>query len=256
MRYAIVHAPPVMTAPPAPPKPVTIFRRRTAEVDPSGPSIVARSYFDVQWAAPQVSAADQTGDPVEDPASLPPPRGAVGYLAQRGDGDLAAAVSIPRIIAPTPQPTPSDSPLLPAATILRFADAGLPDPGTGYQHRTAGFGLFGQLGAYSDWGDPRGVERIAAAPALRLLAVGAAQTTFDNSPAGGGGPDDPANPTAWVGGTLSVIASWSANALLAYPDARTARLSVMTVDDPSTVLDRRPTSPFRPRASRRSRSSS
>ena len=203
---------------------------------PVRPSIVARSYFDVQWAAPLVDAADQTGDPVEDPVSLPLPLGTVGYLAQRGDGDLAAAVSIPRIIAAAPQPTPSDSPLLPAAAILRFADAGLPDPGTGYQHRTAGFGLFGQLGPYSDWGDPRGVERIAAAPALRLLTVGAAQTTFDNSPAGGGGPDDPANPTAWVGGTLKVIASWSANALLAYPSVRTARLSVTAVDDPSTVL--------------------
>ena len=165
-----------MTAPPAPAKPVTIFRRRDAEVDPSGPSIVARSYFDVQWASPLLTPLTSPATRSRTPWRCHRRLGTVGYLAQRGDGDLAAAESIPRIIAAAPQPTPSDSPLLPAAAILRFADAGLPDPGTGYQHRTAGFGLFGQLGPYSDWGDPRGVERIAAAPALRLLTVGAAQT--------------------------------------------------------------------------------
>jgi hypothetical protein len=234
VRYAIVHAPSTMAAPLAPAKPWTLFRRRTAEVDPAGPSIVARSYFDVQWVAPP--AVDQTGDPVQDPAALPPPLGTVGYLAQRGDGDLSAPTPLARVIAATPQPTPHDSPLWPAPAILRLVDARLPDPIAGYQHRTAGFGLFGQLGPYSDWSDARGVQRIAAAPALRLLTVGAAQTTFDNSPAGGGGPDDPANPTAWVGGTLSVVASWSGSAVLTYPDARTARLSIAAVGGPPAAL--------------------
>ena len=123
----------------------------------------------------------------------------------------------PRFIAATPQPTPADSPLQPALAILRSADADLPDPQAGDQHRTARFRLFGQRGPYSDWSDPRGVERIAAPPALRLLTVGATQTPFDNSPSGGGGPDDPANPTAWVGGTLSAVAAWSAAACSATP---------------------------------------
>jgi hypothetical protein len=228
VRYAIVHAPAAMTAPAAPSKPVTWFRRRSEQIDPSGPSMVARSYFDVQWASPPLDAAEQSGDPVEDPAALPPPLRTVGYLAQRADGDLSKPVSIARIIAATPQPTPLDSPLVPApAASLRFADTGLPDPSSGYQHRTAGFGLFGQLGSHSPWSDARGVEQIAAAPTLQLLTVGAAQTTFDNSPAGGGAPENPANPTAWVGGTLSVVASWPASALLSYPDALTARLSVL-----------------------------
>ena len=135
-----------------------------------------------------------------------------------------------------PQPTPADSPLQPAPAILRFVEAGLPDPASGYQHRTAGFGLFGQLGAWSDWSDARGVERIAAAPSLRLLVGGATQSTFDNSPAGGGGPDNAASPTAWVGGTLSVVASWTGSSLLAYPDARTARLTVTALDGTGTVL--------------------
>jgi hypothetical protein len=237
VRYAIVHAPAAMTAPPAPAKPVTIFRRRTAEVDPSGPSIVTRSLFDVQWASPPAGPADQAGDPVSDPEGLPPPLRTVGYVAQRADGDLGAPVPIGRIIMATPQTAVTGSSLHGVgAAILHFTDAGLADPAVGYRHRTAGFRLFGQLGPYSDWSDPRGVERIAAAPALRLLTVGAAQTTFDNSPAGGGGPDDPADPTAWVGGTLRVVAAWSGSALLAYPDVRTARLSVTEPGGPAGVL--------------------
>ncbi len=235
VRYAIVHAPGAMVAPAAPSKPVTWFRRRTSQVSPSGPSILERSYFDVQWASPPLDAAEQSGDPVADPMALPRPLRTVGYLAQRTDGEESAPTSIPRMIAATPQPTPSDSPLVPTpATSLRFVDAGLPDPSTGYQHRTAGFGLFGQLGAYSAWSDARGVERIAAAPTLRLLTLGGAQSTFDNGLAGGGVAENPANPTAWVGGMLSVLVSWPASALLAYPDARSARLSVL--DASSAVL--------------------
>ena len=236
IRWAVVHAPGPMTAPPAPAKPVTLFRRREAEVDPSGPSIVTRSYFDVQWVSPPVTAADRSGDPVADPEALPPPDRTVGYVAQRADGDVSAPAQIPRFIAATPQPTPADSPLQPAAAIVRFVDAGLPDPQAGYRHRTAGFRLFGQRGPYSDWSDPRGVERIAAPPALRLLTVGATQTPFDNSPSGGGGPDNPASPTAWVGGTLSAVAAWSGSSLLGHPDARAARLTVAAVGASPTVL--------------------
>ena len=148
----------------------------------------------MQWVWPPLSAADQAGDPVTDPAALPPPRRAIAYLAQRADGDVSSPVALPRLIMAAPQPTPNDSPLRPAPAILRFVDADLPDPLSGYQHRTAGFGLFGQLGPWSDWSDPRGVEHIAAAPSLRLVVGGTTQSSFDNSTAGGGAPDNAARP--------------------------------------------------------------
>jgi hypothetical protein len=242
VRYALVNvpaataAPGPMPAPAAPAQPVTIFRRRTADVDPSTLTIKPSSFFEVQWVSPPLAAADQQGDPVTDPAALPPPRRTVAYLAQRGDGNLNHPVAVPRIITATPQPTPADSPLLPAAAILRFVDSALPDPTNGYQHRTAGIGLFGQLGAWSDWSDARGVEHIAAAPSLRLVIGGATQSSFDNSPAGGGAPDNAANPSAWVGGTLRAVASWTGSSLLAYPDARTARLTITALDGANTVL--------------------
>ena len=214
MRYAIVNVAPVaapepMPAPTAPAQPMTIFRRRTAQVDPSTLDHRARSFFDVQWVWPPLSAADQTGDPVTDPASLPPPLRAIAYLAQRADGDVSSPVGLPRLIMAAPQPTPNDSPLQPAPAILRFVDAGLPDPRTGYQHRTAGFGLFGQLGPCSDWSDPRDVEHIAAAPSLRLVVGGATQSSFDNSTAGGGAPDDAREPDGMGRGNPRLVASWS-----------------------------------------------
>jgi hypothetical protein len=260
VRYAIVPAPSKMTPPPAPAQPITWFRRRTAEIDPSGPAILASSFFEVLWAAPPPS--EQLGDPVHEPTALPPPTGAVGYLAWRRIGELSppaaeplpAGESLGRIISATPQkllvgsqpegaqpevqqPTGSPS----AQTVLRFVDAGRPDPGesTGYQHRTAAFGLFGQLSSYSAWSEPRDIERIAAAPTLRLLTIGAAQTTFDNSPAGGGAPD--AQGDAWVGGTLVALVSWSASSLLAYHDVRSACLSVVeaeSTEEPPKVLAR------------------
>ena len=242
VRYALVNVPAAVTvpgpmpAPTAPAQPVTIFRRRTANVDPATLSIKPSSFFEVQWAWPPRTAADQSGDPVTDPAGLPPPRRAVGYLAQRADGDPGHPVAIPRLIMAAPQPTPADSPLQPAPAILRFVEAGLPDPASGYQHRAAGFGPFGQVGAWSDWSQARGVEYIAAAPSLRLVVGGATQSTFDNSPAGGGGPDNAADPAAWVGGTLAVVASWTGSSLLAYPDARTARLTVTALDGTGSVL--------------------
>jgi hypothetical protein len=242
VRYALVDvpaaalAPGPMPAPAAPARPVTIFRRRTADVDPGTLTIKPSSFFEVQWAWPALTPADQQGDPVTDPAGLPPPRRTVAYLAQRADGNIGSPVAIPRFIMAAPQPTPADSPLLPAAAILRFVDTGRPDPVTGYRHRTAGFGLFGQLGAWSDWSDPRGVERIAAAPALRLVVGGTTQSSFDNSPAGGGAPDNAASPTAWVGGTLRVATSWTGSSLLAYPDARTARLTVTATGGGDPVL--------------------
>jgi hypothetical protein len=236
IRYAIVHAPAAMTAPAAPSQPVTIFRRRTAAVDPATLTIQPSSFFEVQWVFPPLTPAEQQGDPVTDPRGLPPPVRTVGYLAQRADGNLSDPVALSRIIAAAPQATPVDSPLQPAAAILRFVDSGLPDPASGYQHRTAGFGLFGQLGAWSEWSDPRGVEYIAAAPSLRLLVGGALQSTFDSSPSGGGAPDNAADPTAWVGGTLRAVASWPGNSLLAYPDAHTAQLTVEALDGSGTVL--------------------
>jgi hypothetical protein len=242
VRYALVNvpaataAPGPMPAPAAPAQPVTIFRRRTADVDPSRLTIKPSSFFEVQWICPPLTAADQQGDPVTDPAALPSPRRTVAYLAQRGDGNLNNPVAIPRVIMAAPQPTPAVSPPLPATAILRFVDSGLPDPTSGYQHRTAGFGLFGQLGNWSDWSDARGVEHIAAAPSLRLLIGGATQSSFDNSTSGGGAPDNLANPTAWVGGTLAAVASWTGSSLLAYPDARTAQITVTALDGVDTVL--------------------
>ena len=241
MRYALVNVAPVaapepMPAPTAPAQPITIFRRRTAQVDPSTLTIAPRSFFEVQWVWPPLSAADQAGDPVTDPAALPPPRRAIAYLAQRADGDVSSPVGLPRLIMAAPQPTPNDSPLQPAPAIVRFVDADLPDPLSGYQHRTAGFGLFGQLGPWSDWSDPRDVEHIAAAPSLRLVVGGTTQSSFDNSTAGGGAPDNALDPTAWVGGTLGLVASWTGSSFLAYPDARTAHVIVTALDGADTVL--------------------
>ena len=242
LRYALVNvpaansAPGPMPAPAAPAQPVTVFRRRTASADPSTLTIKASSFFEVQWIWPPLTAGDKQGDPVGDPAGLPSPRRAIAYLAQRGDGNLNNPVAIPRVIMAAPQPTPADSPLLPATAILRFVDSGLPDPEGGYRHRTAGFGLFGQLGKWSDWSEARGVEHIAAAPSLRLVVGGATQSSFDNSAAGGGAPDDVANPTKWVGGTLRLVASWTGSSLLAYPDAHTAQLTVTALDGADTVL--------------------
>lgn len=223
VRYALVHAPRAMTAPPAPAEPAGIFRRRDASVELPGPQLVARSLFEVQW--PPLPGPAQTGDPVTDPVALPPPDGAVAYIAEQADGNLTAATVLPRIIAAAPQPTPADSPLQPPPpAILRFTASGLADPVAGYQWRTAGFGLFGQLGTYSPWSSAVGVERIAAAPtALRAVS-------FDNSAAGGGHPEPAADPVAWAGGHLSLRAEWSGGSLLLYPDARTARLTVQALD--------------------------
>lgn len=227
VRYALVHAPPPMSEPAPPATPVAMFRKRSAGVELPGPSIVPRSVFDVQWVPPP--PVPQSGDPVTDPIGLPAPDSVVGYLAQLTDGDPSMAVDLKRIIAAAPQATPADSPLQPAPSILRFMASGLEDPSVGYQFRTAGFGLFGQLGGYSAWSSAIGVERIAGAPTtLRYRS-------FDNSSAGGGAPQPAVDPTAWVGGTLSVEAEWSANALLMYPDTHSARLSVEAVDSTGTV---------------------
>ncbi len=101
VRYALVNvpaataAPGPMPAPATPAQPVTIFRCRTGDVDPSTLTIKPSSSFEVQSVFPPVSAADQQGDPVTDPAALPTPRHAVAYLAQRADGNLANPVAIP-----------------------------------------------------------------------------------------------------------------------------------------------------------------
>ena len=224
-----------MQAPAGPAQPVTIFRRRTADVDPSTLTIKPSSFFEVQSVSPPPTAADQQGDPVTDPAALPPPRHAVGYLAQRADGNLANPVAIPRIITATPQPTPPTRRCFGATAILRFVDAGLPDPTSGYQHRMAGFGLFGQLGEWSDWSDARGRRAHrgrtdTAASRRRCHAVLVRQQR-----AGRRRPRQCRDPTAWVGGTLSVVASWTASSLLAYPDARTAQLTVTALGT-NTVL--------------------
>lgn len=257
VRYAIVHHPQKMKPPPAPSQPITWFRRRTAEIDPVGRSIVASSFFEVLWASPP--PREERGDPVQEQTAMPPPTGAVGYLAWRrihppAGQPLPPDEPLGRVIAATPQELregsqsegpqpevpqpPFQQPIGPfgGPMVLRFVDAGRPDPGenAGYQHRTAAFGLFGQRSPFSAWSDPRGIERIAAAPTLRLLTLGAAQSIFDNTQAGGGAPDGQAN--AWVGGTLEAIVSWSASSLLAYHDVQSARLSVAEEEPSETVL--------------------
>jgi hypothetical protein len=227
VRWALLHAPRPMTAPGPPAAPATTFRKRQANVTP-GPVIAASSLFDTRWLSPAITAADQTGNPVTDPAALPRPLRAIGYVAELADGDLSAPQRLSRIVAAAPQPDLSDTSASPPG-YLRVSASGLADPDLGYAFRAAAFGVFGQLGRWGPWSRQVGVEKIAGAPTrLRLVS-------FDNSAPAGGHPDDPANPGAWVGGTLTVEVSWSGSALLMYPDARTARLTV-TADDDVTVL--------------------
>jgi hypothetical protein len=224
--YALVHAPAEMQAPPIPPKPVAVFRKRDATVELPGPAIVARSFFTVEFAVTPLAAADYVGNPTDGAVELPPPRRAIGYVAQRADGDTNDPTPIPRLLAAAPQATPPGSPLLPAPFVIAFSDSGLPDPARGYAYNVASFGIFGERSSFGPWSDAVGVEHIAAAPtSLALIA-------FRNSPSDGAAaePAPPATATAWVGGTLAVTASWSGSALLMYPDVKSARLTAVQLD--------------------------
>ena len=95
VRYALVHAPPAMKKPAPPATPVAVFRKRSAEVEVPGPTIVPRSVFDVQWVPPP--PVPQSGDPVTDPISLPAPElgGRVPGATERQRPDRGGGYAAP-----------------------------------------------------------------------------------------------------------------------------------------------------------------
>ena len=225
-RYAIVHAPSKLTPLAAPPRPLATFRHRQADIDKTKLQLVHHSLFDVQWPAP-VTTTEPPGDPVNNPVDLPKPTVPIAFVAERQDTGAAHVITrVKKYIAVSSSPTPNNWPIT-SPSLYRFSDAGLADPVIAWTYRVAGFDLFGALGNWSDWASPVGVEKIAAAPTqLRIL-------NFDNTSATGGagpGPPPPADPTAWVGGTLTAAVNWSGAALMMYPDVRTARATVNSVD--------------------------
>jgi hypothetical protein len=226
-QYAIIPPPAAIQPVAAPGQPYSTFRHRQADIDTSTLTLVRHSLIDVEWPAPPIPASQQTGDPVTDPLQLPPPILPIGFVAQRQDSGVAgSAADIPGWIATRNVPKPKAS-NVPTANLYRLVDSQLPDPVGGWQHRVAGFDLFGALGAWSNWSAPRGVEKIAAAPtAMRIVQ-------FDNSTVSGGAaaPDG----SAWIGGTLNLIVNWAGAAFMMYPDIVTARITVQAIDTNGNV---------------------
>jgi hypothetical protein len=221
-RYAIVGPPTAIPSLPSPGQPLSTFRHRQADIDPVTLTLVPHSLVDVEWPAPPVTAAMQSGDPVGDPIDLPPPTQPIGFVAQRQDVGVANSTQrLPGWIATRSAATPSSS-KIPTAQLYRLADSPLTDPLGGWSHRVAAFDLFGARGAWSNWTAPKQVEKIAGAPtAMRIRQ-------FDNTPALGGSPA--ADGSAWVGGTLNLLVNWSGAAFMMYPDVRTARVLVEGID--------------------------
>lgn len=226
-RYAITPPPAAIPSLAAPGQPHSTYRHRQADIDPASLGLVLHSLIDVEWPALPVTPAQHTGDPVSDPLALPPPTRPIGFVAERRDlGDGGSPQRLPGWIATRSVPRPLAS-QVPTANLYRLADSQLPDPKAGWSHRVAAFDLFGVLGAWSAWSAPRSVETLAAAPtALRIRQ-------FDNSPAGGGAAA--ADGSAWTGGTLDLLVSWSGAAFLMYPDIATARITVQAIDAGGTV---------------------
>jgi hypothetical protein len=219
-QFAIIHAPGPIHPPAAPRDPVTTYRRRHADIDPNTLTLIPHSLYDVAWPAPDTTA-QQTGNPISDPAQLPPPIIPIGYVAQRADGNASSAANLPGWTTTRSIPTPANSGVT-TPNMYRLVDSLRPDPNAGYAHRVGAFDIFGVRGAWSQWSAPRGVERIAAPPsALRIVS-------FDNSSSAGGAPAP--DGSAWVGGTLTVSLNWAGSAYMLYPDAKSARISVQTID--------------------------
>ncbi len=223
--YALLTVPAAITAPPAPGQPVTTFRKRVAVIDTSALKLVPQSLFDVEWPAPTIDPASQTGDPYTDPSSLPPPVTAIGFVVTRKDNTPATPTTrLPNWIASRGVPKEKGSKIA-SANLFRCSDSQLPDPeanSTGYSHAVSAFNLFGVTGPASPYSAPVGVLKIAPAPtALRILQ-------FDNTTASGGAalPDG----SAWVGGTLNLQVAWDASAFLIYPDIQTAEAQVVSID--------------------------
>jgi hypothetical protein len=226
-RYAIIPPPVAIQPITAPGQPFSTFRHRQADIDTTKLTLVTHSLIDVEWPAPPVTAAQQTGDPVTDPLALPPPTQPIGFVAEREDvGVAGSAKRIPGWIGTRSAPKPKGSQVT-TANLYRLADSQLLDPVGGWSHRVAAFDLFGALGNWSNWSAPRKVEKIAAAPtAMRIMQ-------FDNSSAGGGAAA--ANGSSWIGGTLNLIVNWSGAAFMMYPDIVTARITVESIDSTGAV---------------------
>jgi hypothetical protein len=222
LRYALLHAPQPLTPPPAPDQPLATYRHRDADVDSTTLALTPRSFIEVEWPAPDLNSAGNTGDPVNDPEDLPPPTRSIGFVAERQDtGASGSLTRLPRRVMAASSPTPAYSKVS-SAREFRFSDPSAPDPQGDWSFRLSGFDIFGALGSFGPWTAPLGVERIAAA-ATQVKIRG-----FDNSPDHGG--FEIPSPPAWSGGTLTVLVSWSGGARLMYPDIVTARVTVETVD--------------------------
>ena len=102
--------------------------------------------------------------------------------AQRSDGNLSNPMNVRRMVTATPQDRPPDSPLLPAAAVLRFVDAGYPTRRADISTARLASGCSAGSARGVPWsGDPRGVRtHRGRAGTLRLLIGGAAQSSLDN----------------------------------------------------------------------------
>lgn len=230
VRYALLHAPSQLTLLSAPDQPLATFRRRDADVDPATLALTPRSFLEVAWPAPDPGSAANAGDPVSDPTNLPPPTSPVGFVVERQDsGATGNLVRLSRRVLAASSPTPTYSKVS-SLREFRFSDPSAPDPEGGWSYHVAGFDIFGALGSFGPWTAPIGVERIAGSPTIKIRG-------FDNSPSGGGSatPSPPSDPTAWSGGTLTVLVGWPGGVRLMYPDIRTARITVETVDTSGNV---------------------
>jgi hypothetical protein len=220
-QFAIVHAPGPIHPMPVPGQPHTTYRRRQADIDTATLKLVNHSLYDVTWPAP-ATPNPQTGNPVSDPTNLPAPTQPIGFVAQRSDGaDDSNAATIDGWITTRSAPTPTGSPIT-TPSLYRLVDSLRPDPTIGWSHRVAAFDLFGVRSQWTPWSAPRGVEKIAAPPtSLRILQ-------FDNTTAGGGAAA--ADGSSWDGGTLTMLTNWSASRYMLYPDAKSAQVTVESID--------------------------
>jgi hypothetical protein len=223
--YALLTKPVAITAPPAPGQPVTTFRKRQAVIDTSALKLAPQSFFDVEWPAPTIDPAAQTGDPYTNPSALPPPVGSIGFVTTRKDNTPSPTVTrIPNWVASRSVAKETGSKIT-TPRLFRLSDSQLPDPAansSGYSHSVSAFNIFGVAGPASPYSSPVGVLKIAAAPtALRILQ-------FDNSAAAGGAPLP--DGSAWVGGKLNLQVAWDASAFMLYPDIQTAQAQLISID--------------------------
>jgi hypothetical protein len=221
-RYALLPPPRKLAPLPPPDQPISTFRHRKADIDPVTLDLVPHSLIEVEWAAPTVTPADLTGDPVSDPMALPLPTRPIGFIVQLQDTGKAGSIAlVPRWTAVASSPTPSWSKIA-TPRVYRYSANGLADPAGGWSHRVAGFDAFGVAGKWSGWTAAMGIEKIAAAP------IGLRVIQFDNTVSAGGAaaPDG----SEWQGGSLTFAVNWSGASFMMYPDVATARATLQSVD--------------------------